>query len=152
MSQHVNNSRKYQSLTRLSLTSQRSRSMTIRMALERSAVVMAGLSGTIISIRNVVGIVPFSQMMKATILKKNTTTSIGEIIEQSRVVKKTLLVPAGDSVRQRKHSGMIRRRGKLRMPKVPPKRRFARKYSTSSMNSLTSRGRPRSQESHVMTQ
>ena len=123
------------------------------MALGRSAVVMVGLSGTIISIRSVVGIVPYSQMTRATTVKKNTTTSIGEIGGRSQV-KKMLLMLAGNSVRQRKPSGKTRRRGRLRrrVVPVPTKRRSVRRYSMSLMSSLTSRGKLPSQESHETTQ
>ena len=130
--------------------------MTIRMALAKSAVVMEGLSGTIISTRNVVEIVQFSQMTRARIVKKNTTISIGEMIEgQSQVkVKKMLLMLAGDSVRQRKRSGKMRRKGGPKRPvmPMPTKRRSVRRYSMSLMSSLTSRGKPPSQVSHEMTQ
>ena len=123
------------------------------MALGKSAVVMVGLSGTITSIRNDVGIVPYSQMTRTTTAKKNTTTSIGEIGGRSQV-KKMLLMLAGNSVRQRKPSGKTRRRGRLRLRriKVPTKRRSVRRYSMSLMSSLTSRGKLRSQELRETTQ
>ena len=123
------------------------------MALGKSAVVMVGLSGTITSIKNDVRIVPYSQMMRTTIVKKNTTTSIGETGERSQV-KKMLLMLAGNSVRQRKPFGKTRRRGRLRLRRivVPTKRRSVRRYSMSLMSSLTSRGKLQSQESHEMTQ
>ena len=128
--------------------------MTIRMALARSAVVMVGLSGTITSTRNVVEIVPFSQMTRARIVKKNTTISIGEMIEGQSQVKKMLLMLAGDSVKQRKLSGKMRRKGgpKRQVMPVPTRRRSVRRYSMSLMSSLTSRGKPLSQVSHEMTQ
>ena len=128
--------------------------MTIRMALAKSAVVMEGLSGTITSTRNVVEIVQFSQMTRARIVKKNTTISIGEMIEGQSQVKKMLLMLAGDSVRQRKPSGKIRSKSGPKRPVmlVPTKRRSVRRYSMSLMSSLTSRGKPPSQVSHEMTQ
>ena len=124
------------------------------MALGRSAVVMVGLSGTITSIKNDVRIVPYSQMMRTTIVKKNTTTSIGEMTGGRSQVKKMLLMLAGNSVRQRKPFGKTRRRGRLRLRRivVPTKRRSVRKYSMSLMSSLTSRDKLRSQESHEMIQ
>ena len=133
--------------------SQRSKSMTIHMGLERSVVVMVGLFGTITNIRNDVEIVPSSRTTRTVkTQKKNTMISIGErIIEQCQVVILILML-AGDSVRQRKPSGQIRRRGKPSKLKLKTRRRSVKKYSTSSMNSLTSRGRLRRRESRVMIQ
>ena len=122
------------------------------MGLERSVVVMVGLFGTITNIRNDVGIVPFSLTTRTgKTQKKNTMISIGEkIIGRCQVVI-LMLTLVGGSVRQRKPSGRIRRRGEPRKLKIKTRRRSARKYSMSSMNSLTSRGRLRRQGSRVMT-
>ena len=133
--------------------SQRSKSMTIHMGLARSVVVMVGLFGTITNIRNDVGIVPSSRTTRTgKTQKKNTMISIGErIIEQCQDVILMLML-AGGSVRQQKPSGQIRRENSSRKLKIKARRRSARKYSMSSMNSLTSRGRLRRRESREMTQ
>ena len=126
--------------------------MTTLMGLGRNVVVMVGLFGTITSIssiRNVERIALYSLMTRTTILNKNTTISIGETEGRCLVkIGKMMLLPlAKDSVRQRKPSGKIRRKGKPKMLRMPPtKRPSVRKYSMSSMSFSTSRGRPRSRE------
>ena len=122
------------------------------MGLERSVVVMVGLLGTITNIRNDVRIVPSSLTTRTVkTQKKNTMISIGErIIGRCQVVILMLML-AGGSVRQRKPSGQIRRRDRPRKLKIKTRRRSVKKYSMSSMNSLTLRDRLRRRESHVMT-
>ena len=122
------------------------------MGLVRNVVVMVGLLGTITNIRNDVRIVPSSLTTRTVkTQKKNTMISIGErIIGRCQVVILMLML-AGGSVRQRKPSGQIRRRDRPRKLKIKTRRRSVKKYSMSSMNSLTLRDRLRRRESHVMT-